>query len=340
MSAISPAAPRGGTAGRAAVLLPQLLRRGHVQPGDPCAVAAAGGGRLGGGAGLPGPEPGRSLETGRALHDSTLVACTCSFELDFLNLVTLLEAGGVPALRAERGPEAPLLDRRRAGGDGHPAPLAPLFRPAVYRRAGTGLPELAAALALPALAGSRAGIGRGGPRRLPTGPAAGGADSRQILRDVDAFPRPPSAVTPHAELSDMFPGGGRARLPAELPLLSEPRDIPPLPPALGGRAAGAIRPALAVTRAWGSSARRSRTIRNCWRFARHWWPRARRSALPRCGRTKLEPRLLELLAASGARRDPGAGGRIGDAAGEPGQAHYAGADPVAAEAPRRRDCTR
>lgn len=147
------------------------------------------------------PGPGHSLETGEPLSAYDVIACTCSFEPDYFHLAALLEAGGVAPLRSERGPNAPLL---LAGGPAvtqNPAPLAPLFDLLFLGEVEPVWPELSAALA--AGPGAReAAATLPGLYRPDLPPAA--PIPRQVLRNVDAFVTASRVVTPHAELSDMF----------------------------------------------------------------------------------------------------------------------------------------
>jgi len=56
----------------------------------------------------PEPEP-RSLETGARLRDFDVIVVPVSYELDYVTMVRVLEAGGVEPLAARRGGEDPLV---------------------------------------------------------------------------------------------------------------------------------------------------------------------------------------------------------------------------------------
>ncbi|HSQ01100.1 MAG TPA: radical SAM protein, partial [Candidatus Dormibacteraeota bacterium] len=71
-----------------------------------------------------GPGALRTLESGRRVADCDLLAFSISFETDYLNLIRMLELAGLPARRADRGPEHPLVI---AGGPAiflNPEPIA------------------------------------------------------------------------------------------------------------------------------------------------------------------------------------------------------------------------
>lgn len=66
----------------------------------------------------------RTLESGRRVADCDLLAFSISFETDYLNLIRMLELAGLPARRAERDSEHPLVI---AGGPAiflNPEPIA------------------------------------------------------------------------------------------------------------------------------------------------------------------------------------------------------------------------
>ena len=151
------------------------------------------------------PQPGRSLALDLPLRDFDLLAVTCSYELDYLALPALLEAGGVPALREERGPDYPLVIAGGPAVTANPQPLSewcdlqfigevePVWADlsAALRRAPREREAaLAAAAALPGVYRSDR------PLAAPV--------RRQVLREVDAYPTASLLVTPHAELSDRF----------------------------------------------------------------------------------------------------------------------------------------
>ncbi len=150
------------------------------------------------------PDPGRGLEHGSRLRDFHLLAFTCAYELDYLNLPRLLEEGGLRPLREERKPEDPLVIAGGPGVTQNPEPLAPLFdllfigelepvwqqlQPALALAAQSKAAALEAAAEIP---------GVYCPQRPRWRPVV-----RQMLREVDLFPTVSVAITPEATLSDM-----------------------------------------------------------------------------------------------------------------------------------------
>jgi radical SAM superfamily enzyme YgiQ (UPF0313 family) len=71
------------------------------------------------------PSPGRTLETGSALGDFDVLAWSCSFELDAVNLLSTLDAAGIPRRRKDRSHRHPLLVMGGAVASINPLPLAP-----------------------------------------------------------------------------------------------------------------------------------------------------------------------------------------------------------------------
>jgi len=164
----------------------------------------------------------RSFETGTLLGGFDFVLVTSSFELDWLNLPAMLEAGGVPPLRSERTEIHPMVI---AGGPAvtcNPEPLAdlvdacwigeiePLLDPlaALLRDAASReeVEEGLRALSVPADgATGRAGV------YLPHLPehAPERADERTRVRrlfaeDVSAFSTESAIITPHTTFANRF----------------------------------------------------------------------------------------------------------------------------------------
>jgi radical SAM superfamily enzyme YgiQ (UPF0313 family) len=67
----------------------------------------------------------RTLESDRALGDLDLLAWTCSFELDAVNLVGTLEAAGIPPRRTDRTHRSPLIIVGGPVASINPLPLSP-----------------------------------------------------------------------------------------------------------------------------------------------------------------------------------------------------------------------
>lgn len=55
------------------------------------------------------PSPGRSLESNRSLGDFDLLAFSIAFELDYLNIIDLLHAAGLPLFASRRSEKTPLV---------------------------------------------------------------------------------------------------------------------------------------------------------------------------------------------------------------------------------------
>jgi radical SAM superfamily enzyme YgiQ (UPF0313 family) len=92
-----------------------------------------------------GQEP-RSLESGRALTEFDLVAFSLSFEHDYLHLLQILDAAGLPRRSADRTPPRPLI---LAGGVAcllNPEPLAPFLDLLLIGEAEDALPQLLGSL--------------------------------------------------------------------------------------------------------------------------------------------------------------------------------------------------
>jgi radical SAM superfamily enzyme YgiQ (UPF0313 family) len=73
----------------------------------------------------PSTTTGRTLETGSAIGDLDVLAWSCSFELDAVNLLSTLDAAGIPRLRSQRNHRHPLLVMGGAVASINPLPLAP-----------------------------------------------------------------------------------------------------------------------------------------------------------------------------------------------------------------------
>ena len=71
------------------------------------------------------PGDGRTLETASPLGDFDVLAWSCSFELDAVNLLATLDAAGIPRRREERSHRHPLLVMGGAVASINPLPLAP-----------------------------------------------------------------------------------------------------------------------------------------------------------------------------------------------------------------------
>jgi radical SAM superfamily enzyme YgiQ (UPF0313 family) len=70
---------------------------------------------------------GRTLDTGSALGNLDVLAWSCSFELDAVNVLATLDAAGIPRLRGDRNHRHPLLILGGAVASINPLPLAPVI---------------------------------------------------------------------------------------------------------------------------------------------------------------------------------------------------------------------
>jgi len=75
----------------------------------------------------PTTDIGRTIETGSAIGDFDVLAWSCSFELDAVNLLATLDAAGIPRLRDQRNHRHPLLILGGAVASINPLPLAPVI---------------------------------------------------------------------------------------------------------------------------------------------------------------------------------------------------------------------
>ncbi len=151
-------------------------------------------------------EPPASLESRRPLADFAVVAFSVSYELDYFNIVKILQASGIPLYAAERDERYPLVI---AGGPciiANPMPLAPFFDclcigeaeaivpamlPILVEGSGSKRSELLQVLA--ALPGIYA------PQFHDGAPVA-----RQWARHLDDFPVHSAILTPDTELGDLY----------------------------------------------------------------------------------------------------------------------------------------
>jgi radical SAM superfamily enzyme YgiQ (UPF0313 family) len=72
-------------------------------------------------------EIGRTLDSGSAIGDLDVLAWSCSFELDAINLLATLDNAGIPRLRGQRNHRHPLLVLGGAVASINPLPLAPVI---------------------------------------------------------------------------------------------------------------------------------------------------------------------------------------------------------------------
>jgi len=149
-------------------------------------------------------KPLLSLESSRPLMDYACLAFSFSYELDYLNLPSILKAGGIPLYSRERDERHPLLI---AGGPcitANPMPVSPFFDALCVGEAEVILPDLLAVLVtdepreeqlkkLSSLSGIYV------PLHYSGRPIA-----RQWLKNLDDFPAHSAVLTRDTELGDLY----------------------------------------------------------------------------------------------------------------------------------------
>ncbi len=155
-----------------------------------------------------------SLETQRPLRDFAVLATSFSFELDYLQFVTLLHQAGIPALARERDEGDPLLLAGGPAVSANPEPLADLCDAFFIGEVEEHLPRLLDTLR-DGLAGDRRTLleelgripgvyvpGKVSGYQLP---ATGDRKpiSRQWVQNLDAYPTHTAVYTRDTEFGDM-----------------------------------------------------------------------------------------------------------------------------------------
>ncbi len=150
--------------------------------------------------------PPISLESQRPLTDFAVIAFSVTFELDYLNIVPLLKASGIPLYAAERDERHPLII---AGGPcitTNPRPLAPFFDCLCIGEAEPIIPTILPVLS-DGITGQRADL----LQKLAVLPGvyvpgyhSGTAVVRQWARNLDDFPVTSVILTPDTELGGLY----------------------------------------------------------------------------------------------------------------------------------------
>jgi len=147
-----------------------------------------------------------SLESQRPLSDFAVIAFSISFELDYLNIVPILKASGIPTYAADRDARHPLIIAGGACVTANPMPVAPFFDclcigeaeaivPAIHSVLSEGIASARQDL-LQALA-SVPGI------YTPSVPSETSV-VRQKASRLDDYPVTSVIITPDTELGDLF----------------------------------------------------------------------------------------------------------------------------------------
>jgi len=192
--------PNSYQVGMASLAMHSLYRWLNAAPGLVCERTFASWG-----ARVSEDEPLMTLESQRAVGDAAVLALSVSFELDYLNIASMLRRAGIPVRAEEREQGHPLVILGGPAVSANPEPLALIGDAIVIGELEPILPDLTAILreswaqkrqdTLQCLA------------RLPGvyAPACydGRRLERQFLRDLDRYPVSSSIVAPHAEFGDM-----------------------------------------------------------------------------------------------------------------------------------------
>jgi len=158
--------------------------------------------------GLEHGSPPVSLESQRRLADFAVLAATFSFELDYLNFMTLLRDAGIRPLASERSALDPLIIAGGPAVSANPEPLAEICDAFFIGEVEEVLPQLLDTLQK-GMAGTRDGL-LSSLAHLPGVyvPAAAGsppdAVERQWVRNLDAYPTHTAVFTRATEFGDMY----------------------------------------------------------------------------------------------------------------------------------------
>ncbi len=147
-----------------------------------------------------------SLESQRPLADFSVIAFSLNYEVDYLNVVQVLKAAGIPLYATERGEEQPLVMAGGPAVTANPMPLAPFFDMLGIGEAEPILPQLLLRLFT--------GMGEGRSNLLKALASLPGVYVhqhhsgvplvRQWLKSLDEFPTASRVFTRDTELGDLY----------------------------------------------------------------------------------------------------------------------------------------
>jgi radical SAM superfamily enzyme YgiQ (UPF0313 family) len=148
----------------------------------------------------------RSLESGTKLTEFDLLACSLSFELDYLNLIRLLHRANIPLLREERNSREPFL---LAGGiaiSANPEPLADIVDAVVLGEAeeiiepilNIFIPSNRTKTELLSELGLLSSI------YIPEITESSENLTRLHIKELDRYPTVSQIITPYTEFKNMF----------------------------------------------------------------------------------------------------------------------------------------
>ncbi len=192
--------PNSYAVGMSSLAMHSLYRWLNATPGIVCERTFASWGRR-----ASEDDPLITLESQRLVSDAAALALSVSFELDYLNVVSMLRRADIPVLAAEREQGDPLVILGGPAVSANPEPLAPIGDAFVIGEVEPILQDLTGCLR-EAWAQTREAtlqsLARLPGLYVPTC-YDGNPVGRQWLRDLDRFPVSTSIVAPHAEFGDM-----------------------------------------------------------------------------------------------------------------------------------------
>jgi radical SAM superfamily enzyme YgiQ (UPF0313 family) len=147
-----------------------------------------------------------SLETQHPLSEFAVLAFSISYELDYFNVVRILEACGIPPLAKDRDEIHPLLIAGGPPVTANPEPLAPIFDCFAIGEAEAIIPSMVDTL-IEGVVDDRADLLKNLSHiRGVYTPNFGEQETvkRQWAQDIDAFPTVSTVLTPNTEFGDLY----------------------------------------------------------------------------------------------------------------------------------------
>jgi radical SAM superfamily enzyme YgiQ (UPF0313 family) len=149
-------------------------------------------------------KPFLSLESSRPMMDYACLAFSFSYELDYLNLASIMRAAGVPLYSHERDENHPLLIAGGPAVTANPMPVSPFFDVFCIGEAEVILPSMLPLLSLDASREEKLKHLSG----LPGVYVPAYHDGRKIIRrwlaDLDEYPVHSAVLTRDTELGDLY----------------------------------------------------------------------------------------------------------------------------------------
>ncbi|MDI6783046.1 MAG: radical SAM protein [bacterium] len=152
------------------------------------------------------PDVPRSLESGTKLTGFDLLACSLSFELDYLNLIRLLRQANIPVFRKDRREKFPILIAGGIAISANPEPLADIIDAIVLGEAEEIIEPILALFI--ASNGNKSAIltalsevsGIYVPQLLDSAENL----TRLHIKELDRYPTVSQIITPYTEFKNMF----------------------------------------------------------------------------------------------------------------------------------------